>query len=201
VGKDVDEGHLYVLEYDRFRGTPGQLLNSIFRQQDKWKSITVGIEGVQYQKSLEYFAQEQMRRRNQFFHVEMLKSIKAKEIRIRALQPLFSSGTILLRPHHAELMAELEVFPLGAHDDVADALSMVLQLAELTSTKDRGSEIDPSEYDPLSLEATLHEMTKRREEKQKNSIVHEMIGSTNDFEDTVSVSSERTFSWDMVLDL
>jgi predicted phage terminase large subunit-like protein len=200
VGKDLDEGHLYVLEYDRFRGTPGQLLNSIFRQQDKWKCVTVGIEGVQYQKSLEYFAQEQMRRRNQFFYVEMLKSIKAKEIRIRALQPLFSSGSILIRTHHAELMAELEVFPLGAHDDVIDALSMVLQLAELTATKEKGREIDPEDLDPNSLDYLLYEISSRRERKNEGNIVQEMTGSAGVFDAMIDIPSTRTFSWDTVTD-
>lgn len=205
VGKEPDAGHLYVLAYDRFRGTPGQLLNSIFEQQKRWNSITVGIEGVQYQNSLEYFCQEQMRRRNQFFHVEMLKSVKAKEIRIRALQPLFASGTILIRPHHAELMAELEVFPLGAHDDTADALSMVLQLLDLTSTSSGPREIDPEEMEPNSLERAVYEMQQRSSPKGDHNIVSEMSGdnsfSFDPTQSTESLSSYRSFSWDMVTDL
>lgn len=153
TGKDLRTGLLYVLEYSRFKGSPGDLIRSIFDHQARWGSLCVGIEGQQYQNSLDYFVREQMPRRNQFFMIEMLKSVRSKEVRIRALQPLFQNGLILLRTHHVELISELEAFPLGAHDDVADALSMVLQLLDLTSPPKETENLPPN--DPLSLDYAI----------------------------------------------
>jgi predicted phage terminase large subunit-like protein len=176
VAKDLDEGHLYVVEYDRFRGTPGQLINAIFRHQATHHSVTVGIEGVQYQNSLDYFVKEQMSKRNQWFAVEMLKSVKAKEVRIRALQPLFASGSILVRTHHTELLAELETFPLGAHDDCADALSMVLQLLDITPVA--GKSTDSTDYALNSLEAAV-QLLQDRNKPDPNNVVAEMTGTVS----------------------
>lgn len=178
VAKDVKEGFLYVAEYARFRGTPGQLINEIFKQQQRYSSLTVGIEGVQYQNSLDYFVKEQMRKRNQYFHVEMLKSVKAKEVRIRGLQPLFASGSVLIKHWMVELQAELEVFPLGVHDDVIDALSMVLQLLDLTSLPKKWTdEDDAPPEDPLSLESAVYELRQEREKAKTDNLVEQMFGT------------------------
>ncbi len=153
VGKDLRSGLVYVLDYDRFRGSAGDTINKIFAHQALWGSITVGIEAQQYQNSIEYYVKEQMGKRNQYFMVEMLKSVKAKETRIRALQPLFAAGMIWLRHHHTDLISELEAFPLGAHDDCADALSMMLQLFELSYLPTKTEDIKPT--DPMSLDFAI----------------------------------------------
>lgn len=184
VGKDTKQGGLYVLEYDRFRGSPSQLISSIFRQQKRWSSLQVGIEGVQYQATLDHWVKEHMRRTNQFFHVVMLKAVRAKEIRIRALQPLFQAGAVFTRTHHTELHMELEAFPLGAHDDTIDALSMVLQLASLSDL--RMKEEDSTELAPNSLEEALHDLDISRK-ADPNDVISEMLESRNiELEDPIN---------------
>jgi predicted phage terminase large subunit-like protein len=160
IGKETKSGHLYVLEYTRFRGTPGRLINEIFRHQKTHDSLCVGIEAVQYQNALEYFVKEEMQRRNQWFTVEMLKSVKAKEVRIRALQPVFAAGSISVKSHHVELVAELEVFPHGSHDDVIDALSMVLQLLDITDTLKTTQDVECD--NPMFLDGALHALLEGR---------------------------------------
>jgi predicted phage terminase large subunit-like protein len=187
VGKDLYSGFVYVLDYDRFKGSPGDLINKIFEHQKLWGSLAVGIEAQQYQNSLDYFVKEQMPKRQQFFMIEMLKSIKAKESRIRALQPLFAAGLIWTRSHHIDLRSELEAFPLGAHDDCADALSMVLQLLEITQPVGTTQDSEPS--DPMSLDfaiASFQGATK------KDGLLEEMLFSP-EFE-TVSMTSPNSLT-------
>jgi predicted phage terminase large subunit-like protein len=177
VGKERRTGDIFILEYDRFKGSAGVLINTIFEHQKRWGSLTVGIEGQQFQNSLDYFVTEQMKIRGQFFHIEMLKSIKSKEVRIRALQPLFAAGVIAMRDHHVELRSELVAFPLGAHDDVADALSMILQLLELTQQPGVTEDLDGSD-NPLSLDAVLLDFQKGT--IKDSDLVSEMLFDENE---------------------
>jgi predicted phage terminase large subunit-like protein len=149
-------GRCYVLEYIRFRGSPGQLIDHLFELVSKYKKSLrgVGVEGIAYQESLEYFISEEMRAKNLHFNLELLKhGGRSKEFRIRALQPLVRAGTLLFRPWMTELLAELEVFPLGANDDLADALAMQLQMWDATVAIDE-SEAQPDES-PTDFQSVL----------------------------------------------
>lgn len=188
VGKDLKTGYVYILDYHRFKGSPGELINKIFEHQKLWGSLAVGIEAQQYQNSLDYFVKEQMPRRNQFFMIEMLKSIKSKETRIRALQPLFAAGIIFLRTHHIELVSELEVFPLGAHDDCADALSMMLQLLELTALPVAPEDQEPT--NPMSLDFAIAAFQEKNQ--KKSSFIDEMIFSRENESSTLNSPNSLT---------
>lgn len=127
----------YVLNYKRFKGSPGELIDLIFEFVKTYKPEKVGIEGIAYQESLEYFVTEEMRKRKVHFNIELLKhGGKSKDYRIQSLQPLIRNSTMLFKPWMYELVSELEMFPLGVNDDLADALAMQLQLFDLSSLPD-----------------------------------------------------------------
>ncbi len=152
-GKDRARGGFYIIDYIRFKGGPGELLDELFKFVKTYKPKKVGIEGVAYQESLEYFVTEQMKERNQYFNLELLKhsgnrDSSKKEWRIRSLQPLVRAGVLRFRTWQQELISELQTFPLGANDDLADALSMQLQLVEITLGVDKKTK---PEHDPLSF--------------------------------------------------
>jgi phage terminase large subunit-like protein len=143
VAKSMKTGKKYVRTYRRFRGSPGDLLQNLFEIVNTYKPRVVGIEGVAYQDSLDYFVKEEMTKRNVFFNVVMLKhGGKSKDFRILALQPIIKAGALQFKGWMKELLTELEVFPLGKTDDLADALAMQLQLWDQTAGTD---EIEPEE--------------------------------------------------------
>ena len=73
-----------------------------------------------------------------------------------------------------DLVNELLVFPLGAHDDLADTLSMQLELWSVTSTeKDRKREEDLE--DPFSIESALEELKDRRKGDHSYSPVYDIL--------------------------
>ena len=121
--------NIYILEYIHERIDPTETMEHIFNLQKKWKPISVGIEGTAYQKSLQYFCEYEMKRRNQFFIIDELKPDVDKKRRIRGLQPRYSVGSIFHRPYHTELEEELLLFPKSPHDDLSDALAYVPQIA------------------------------------------------------------------------
>jgi len=166
-GKHMYTGRIYVLEYFRAKCNPGDLIHAIFRHVKKYKPIKVMIEAVAYQKALQYFVRERMKKERLYFSVEgIIHNRRSKNSRISGLQPVFASGNIFLREHHKELESELLAFPLGKNDDLADALSMQLGLWALTSTLTK-SDPDKLSDDPFNLESILAEVD--QEQKKKNS--------------------------------
>lgn len=141
-GKEISTGVVYVLDYTRFRGSPGEIINEIFTHVERYKPLVLGYDDTAFQRAIEYFVKEQMRRRELYFVMTPIRrqGRGAKEKAISALQPLFASGTILIRSHMRELMSELLRFPSGSHDDVADALAMQMGLWKSTARFAGGGE-------------------------------------------------------------
>lgn len=119
----------YILEYARDRFNPIETIEQIFKLAEKWNVSKIGIESVAYQRALQWFLQDEMRRRNKFYLVEELKADTDKERRIRGLQPRYAVGAVYHKPYMTELEEELILFPKAPHDDIADALAYVPQIA------------------------------------------------------------------------
>lgn len=126
-GMDAN-GKIYILEYTNRKMNPTELITEIFRHKQNHNSEKVGIETVAYQKALIHFMKSEMKRRHTFINVQELKSSSSKESRIRALIPYYQNDMIFHNRDCKELEDQLTRFPSGRHDDIADALSMQLQV-------------------------------------------------------------------------
>lgn len=86
---------------------------------------TIGVGHDMYRQLREKLAKERIYRTK-------LKPIAHyntnKEKRIESLEPLCESGFLRFRKHHSLLLEQLEQFPSGQHDDLADATSGVIDL-------------------------------------------------------------------------
>jgi len=120
---------IYVLEYVRERMNPIETLEMFFKLAKKWKIQRAGIESVAYQRALQWFIEEEMRKRNEYYIIQELKADTDKTRRIRGLQPRYALGTVFHKAHMTELEEELLLFPKSAHDDLSDALAYVPQIA------------------------------------------------------------------------
>ncbi len=140
-GKDMMTGDIYVLEYFRERCNPGEMINALFDHVDRWHPKLVGYEDVAYQKSLDYWIKEEMRKRSVFFTLEAIHrtSKKSKQTHIMGLHPIAAAEAIHLRPFMKELVTEFLSFPRGSHDDLIDCLSMQTQLWKRTRAKLRST--------------------------------------------------------------
>ena len=157
-GKHLKSGLVYVLDYTRLKGSPGELIDAIFEHVRKYHPVKVGIESVQYQRSLKYWVRERQRSENLWFCIEGIEhNTKSKQSRIMGLQPVISNGGLRFRVHQTALVNELLAFPIGAHDDMADALSMQLGLWSLTSSS---REIEEKTFakDPMSVSSAIEEL-------------------------------------------
>lgn len=164
-GKDLNTGYIYVLDYTRGKMNPSELVNSIFNHYRIYKPVTVGIESVAYQKALHYWVKETQRRESEYFFVEKIQdNRRSKEVRIRGLQPVFGNGHIFLRKWMKDLEGELLAFPLGAHDDLPDALAMQLDLWRRTKSKREEMQVQDGP-DPMSVDQAIREIAERKKPK------------------------------------
>ncbi len=122
------EKRWYIEHARRYRVTPTQLISLIFDLNTQFKPTIIGLEEVAYQKSILYFLDEEMRRRNTILPVTGIKppTDKTKQMRILgALVPRFEWGRIFLNQGLQDLELELLQFPRGMHDDLMDALASI----------------------------------------------------------------------------
>lgn len=131
----VDElNRIYILEITRRRMDPMETINAIFAHYERWQPVFVGIETVSYQKALKFFIEEEKRRQDSTVQSMVVKEIKPtidKVTKIKKLQPKYAIANVF---HNSDdqntevLEQELLRFPKAVHDDVADAISNVIEI-------------------------------------------------------------------------
>lgn len=137
IAKEKDKPEIYIIDIYHGQLDPGQTIDYLFSLRAKYgsKFIRAGIESVAYQKALHYFVKEEQRKRETYFDVVELKASGAKELRIRGLIPMYAAGVIYHNQTCNELESQLMVFPVGRHDDMADALAYIPQILKATTRK------------------------------------------------------------------
>ena len=194
-GKSLDTGNIFVLDYTRKKCNPSELISMIFEHVRKWKPVKVGIETTQYQNSIQYWVRERMRAENLYFMIEgMRHSKKSKEQRVIGLQPVVSNGFLRFRRSMTSLVNELLTFPLGVHDDLADALATQLPLWAETRSK-QALKRDDFDCDPLNVRLAIKHIREKKELKSKKSLVFDIYSRNEHEVDPLSVAGVIGKSW------
>jgi predicted phage terminase large subunit-like protein len=132
VAGRAPDGKIYVLDTLRARwGSPKEIVDNIFLMRDKWHPDVVAIEENGFQKSLRFWAEDEMKRQGIYFPIETLKSPVergglVKEYRIKGLEPYYRNGMVFHQKWMKDLEEELAQYPRAKHDDLSDALSWSL---------------------------------------------------------------------------
>lgn len=122
---------LLAVEYKAFqRKDPKEMIDRIFEyaSANKWRKLGLETNGGQeiYVKLIE----EEQRRRGIFFKIDPLHHIQDKMSRIRALQPRWESGNLLLKQGMTELEDQFLRFPVSSKLDIIDAMAMIQEISE-----------------------------------------------------------------------
>jgi predicted phage terminase large subunit-like protein len=141
MGMD-SEWKIYVLDYIKGQWKPSEVVNRMFEMHQKWRPNACGMETNGFQRTLKTAVEDEMRRRKYFFPIDEIRNgpEKSKVERIKTLEPFYRNGNIF----HAAWMKgkdieiELQTFPKGKHDDVIDAMSMVLPMLNPGRTTPQG---------------------------------------------------------------
>jgi phage terminase large subunit-like protein len=121
------EKRWYVRYAQRHELSPTELVQFLFRINDEYSPMAIGIESVAYQKALLYFTHEEGLRRNKILPLKEVKAEtnKTKPQKIRSLVPRYEWNHIFHNHGLHDLEMELMKFPRGAHDDLIDALACI----------------------------------------------------------------------------
>ena len=127
------ENNWYILDMWRDQVRPMTLADKYIDMFYYWFPLEIGIETITYELMLKLYIEEKMRREGISFPVTSINQGNklSKEIKIKALQPMFESKCIYLPRGHAltpVLEEELIRFPSGKNDDLIDTLQMFREM-------------------------------------------------------------------------
>ncbi|MBF2051944.1 MAG: phage terminase large subunit [Candidatus Sericytochromatia bacterium] len=117
----------YVLDLKRFKGTPGQVRNTVLAtaqaDAEQWGRVTIRIPQDPGQAGVDQ--RDSYSKMLSGYRVRFLKPTGSKVIRAAALSSQVEAGTVFLMQAswNESLQAEAEQFPDGSHDDIIDALA------------------------------------------------------------------------------
>jgi predicted phage terminase large subunit-like protein len=141
IGVDV-LNKIYILEVKRGHYTEDQMVDELFLTNEKYHPLSICIETVAFQKTLQHYIMKEIKRRGHSLPLnEVLpESDESKEKRIRLLQPMYMRSDIL----HSKSVADIEYledellrFPKGKHDDLIDSLSYCVRASFPPRQKDK----------------------------------------------------------------
>lgn len=126
LGVDSD-GHIHILYVEELRIGTFELLEKIFELMDHWHARNLNIESISFQEVLRDALFTMMPAKQQFFGVIDYKPKDKKATRLQGLTPYYYGGNISHNGFFPNLVSQLRTFPKCKHDDLLDALWMVLQ--------------------------------------------------------------------------
>lgn len=124
------KNHIYILRIVRDKMTLSEMIDLLFILYEQYNPVTVGVETGAFQKVIQYEIEKEMMTRQIPLPLQGYAFKTKKEVRIRALQPMFERGEIHCDPeleNADNLEYELEKFPKGEHDDVIDTLASLIR--------------------------------------------------------------------------
>jgi hypothetical protein len=177
AGKCISTGRVYVLDYRRFQGSPGKLIDSIFDLVRMYHPVVVGVEKEGYQQSLKYWTEERQRKEGLFFNVELYTTGNViKDDRIRGLQPLAAARMLFLRLWMSELQNEMLSFPYGATKDVVDCLAAQMRFWALTVIERPTTQ--QVVKDVLSFDSAVRSIKERQKQTKSLGLVGDIFEPT-----------------------
>ena len=138
IGLGLDRNY-YIIDMIRDRLNLTERMQVLFGLHEMYRPVAVGYEEYGMQSDIEHL-QYVMEQKNYRFPIFPLGGNVGKEDRIRSLVPVFEQGRIYLpqmciRTTHDKktldltkvfIEEEYKTFPVGAHDDMLDALARIL---------------------------------------------------------------------------
>jgi len=161
----------YIREALELRIEPSDLINLIFELYDQYQPfMSLGMEKFALEKMLKHSLLQEMNKRGKYFPIKELVTNNrvSKNVRIRALQPLFEQKKIFLLRDHKALIHQIRCHPSLKHDDVLDALKSQIQITF-------PSDIKPSTEPDKKPLGKLEEKAKKELEKFTSRKVRNVI--------------------------
>lgn len=162
VGFNATKGRIYFRDCINDRLTPDEIFDKALKMATRFNTANIGIEVTGLNNFVTYPFQQYIARQRNYINLVELKAIKAKDLRVAALAPLYRMGAV----YHNEdlhvrgsLEAQLLSFPYSKYWDVMDCFANCIDMFDIgnrnfaTTTLVDQKEVD--EYALLAQEDKL----------------------------------------------
>lgn len=164
TGTVDDHHHMWIAALDARRMNPSEVI-ATFKGHSRFFHSRIYIEEIQYQRAIRHFSREEMERTGEAFVQERLPydgRKDAKNLRIRALEPIVSNGFLHILSNMSTLMEELEFYPHSKTVDILDCMGYLLKVARPPS--------------PVPVKATIDQFSVAQIEKELKGHASGMVG-------------------------
>lgn len=119
----------YLLEIARSRGhEPDWTVSEFFRLIDKWKPYKVIISAINYEKTLKWILDREMKKRKRWIQIDTVDDKRSKRHRImQSTATVAANGNLYVHKTHLDYIAQFQSYPNVQHDDDLDAVSLGLE--------------------------------------------------------------------------
>lgn len=126
IGRAKD--NYYLLGYDLMRGhEPGWTISTFFKHGLTYHPRKWVVESVAYQRTLVWILRQAMLHQKQWFVIQEFEDRRTKYNRILdGVSGLASNGRLYVKREHMEFISQFSGYPNISHDDLIDAVAMVL---------------------------------------------------------------------------
>lgn len=132
-------GILYLEIADEAKRKPDVIINDIYTYHEKYTFDSFAAESVQFQEFFATSLETEAKKRGKSLPVTQIHSSTDKYLRIQRLQPWIKNGWVRVKKHLRNLLLQVEQYPVCAHDDLLDALEMLISLCEQQGKAERWS--------------------------------------------------------------
>jgi predicted phage terminase large subunit-like protein len=131
LAEDRQSKLLYVVAADIARRSPEKTIERILEYNRMYPFRAFGVEANQFQSLMSADLKRRFREQGKWVKIVDLTNSQNKIGRVSQLEPLIAQGRLRLSKRHRELLDQLRLFPLAAHDDGPDALEMAIRTHQL----------------------------------------------------------------------
>lgn len=128
-GYDRERKILDVVEASICRRVPNKIIDDVIAFQREYGCVTWGVESVQFQEFFRTTLMEKSIERGVPVPAKPVIPHADKALRIESLEPYLTAGLIRLSAAQAQLVEQIEHYPLVDHDDGIDCLEILWKIA------------------------------------------------------------------------
>lgn len=147
--------HMWIARVTSGRYNPTDVIN-FYKEHSRQFGSRIHIEEIQYQRAISHFSRQQMEETGEWFSQERLPydgRKDAKNLRIRALEPMIRMGGLHIIGSMTDLLEELELYPHSTTVDILDCMGYLLKVG-----KHREETPPPPPKSPLSFDVIMSEL-------------------------------------------
>jgi len=155
----MDEKHnLWVPRLDVGRMTPTEVIHK-YKEHSRQFKTKIYIEEIQYQRAVSHFSRQEMEATGEWFQQERLPydgRKDAKNLRIRALEPIITNGALHILVSMRALLEELEFYPYSKTVDILDCLGYALKILRPKTVSSAPVQTNPFQMGEIEKELKRH---------------------------------------------